>query len=120
MNMFKSGNPNYITNQDKYEQFEDSFNKYDSLEGNITKLGGDLTNYQDSTDPSTFGVLGSLINSAWSVLQLMPTTLNFMGSAFSGLNTVLGIPKWVGTLISLIVVVIIVFAIWAAIFQREL
>jgi len=113
----KDKNPALITD-DTYNQFNDTFNKYDDVSTEVNTLQNTITN--SSTDFGAFGVLNSLISTGWNSLKLIFRSFDFMNDAFNGLTSFFGIPSWVGGMIILIVSVMLIFAIFGAIFQREL
>lgn len=103
---------------DKIEQFNRTFNVLDNVNTEIGNLQDNVESA--STDFGTFGVLNSLISSAWNSLKLLLSSFSFMNSVFYGLNTFFGIPAWIPGLIILLITILIVFAIWSAIFQRDI
>lgn len=107
-----------FTDDDRYNRFNRSFNTLND----VTDSVGELENTVDDadTDFGTFGVLNSLINSAWQGLKLMLSSFTFMDDAFEGMEDVFGIPWWIPAIISLLVTVLILFAIYSAIFQRDI
>jgi hypothetical protein len=70
-------------------------------------------------DPGVFGVLNSLIQSAWQILKLMFSSLAFMTTVWGGLYTIFGVPVWVGALIGSLAIILIGFTIYSAIFQKD-
>jgi hypothetical protein len=117
MTEFSQDDPTFLDN-DKYSTFNSTFNKYDQVTRNVNSL---RTNIEDAdVDYGTFGVLNSLISSGWNTLKLLFTTFSFMNGVFTGLYTIFGVPVWIPALIILLVTVVICFAIYSAIFQREI
>lgn len=114
---FRSVYPSFGTD-DEYDQFNRSFNKLTEVTIQINKLESNI----NSTDPEPglFGFLNSLISSAWNTIKLLFSSFDFMDEAFEGLYTMFGVPKWVGNIIMSLITVIISFAIYTAIFQREI
>lgn len=113
---FHDADPTILDNN-KYTQFNQTFNKVNEVTDSV---GGLQETIQDSdTDFGTFGVLNALISTAWNSLKLIFNSFSFMNSVFGGLYSFFGIPAWVGNLLLLMVSVMIIFAIFAAIFQRE-
>lgn len=107
-----------VTNSTKYAQFNSSFNKLEDVSSNVGELEEGLTGSE--TDFGAFGALNALISSAWQSLVLMFTSFDFMNDVFNGLTSVFGVPAWIPTLVILLVTVMLVFAIYSAIFQKEL
>lgn len=100
-----------------YGQFNRSFNTQDRLLSNTSKLKSDVQDAQP--DQGTFGVLNSLINTAWSGIVFIFTGFGFMDTVFGGLAGVFGIPPFVAGIASLLVVALLVFVIWSAFFQKD-
>lgn len=109
---------NTFANDTTYNQFNSSFN----VLNNITQEVGDLEDsiVNADTDFGAYGVLNALISSAWQTLKLTFTSFAFMDSAFTGLTSFFGVPAWIIGLLALMITVMFVFAIYSAIFQREL
>lgn len=112
-----SVNPSMLTD-DKFQRFNQTFD----VMGDVTEEVDDLETSIKSSDPDQglFGVLNSLINSAWNTLSLIFDSFSFMDGVWEGTNKIFGIPVWVATLISGLVTILFAFAIWSAIFQREI
>lgn len=102
---------------DKFTQFNNTFNKYDTVRDKASDLQSSVVNAD--TDFGAFGVLNSLISSAWNTLKLIFTSFGFMTTVFGGLYSFFGIPSWIGNLIISLVSVVLVFAIFGAIFQKD-
>lgn len=111
--------PTFLSSGDADElgKFNQSFNKLADINESISNIQESIQNAE--TDFGIFGVLNSLINSAWNSLKLLYTTLSFMNSAFSALENIFGIPYWIPMLIILVFVVIIAFGIYKMIFKAE-
>ena len=106
-----------LRDAEKFGKFNSTFNKYN----NITGYGDDLRGSIEDSDSSNneWGVAGSLLLGAWNTLKLMFGSLSFMTSVFGGLYDVFSIPRWVGSLLITLVTIMIAFAIFSAIFQRD-
>jgi hypothetical protein len=98
------------------DEFNTTFNRYDELTSSVGQLQSSLTDSQQ--DWSLLGTFNALIGTAWHGLVLIISSFNFMNLVFAGLG-MFGVPAWVGGLCSLAVVVVLVMAIWAAIFRTE-
>lgn len=116
---YNSYDETYI-DQTKYAEFNSTFNTYNDINEQVGGLQAGIEDAEPGQDYGTLGVLEALISSGWNTLQLMFQSFGFMNDVFDGLSDVFGIPAWVGVLITLIITTILVFAIYAAIFQREL
>lgn len=104
--------------QDSIIQFNRTFNVMDDVTGEVGQLE---TNIEDAdTDFGTFGVLNSLVSSGWQTLKLMFSSFGFMTGVYEGLTSFFGVPAWIPVLIGLLVTVMFAFAIYTAIFQREI
>lgn len=101
-----------------YDDFNKSFDQSSEFYSSVDDLESGITNAD--TDFGVFGVLNSLISSSWQGLTLTLSSFGFMNSIFLGANYLFGIPVWVITLISSLITIVIIFAIWSAIFQRDL
>lgn len=107
-----------FADQDKFQEFNNTFNKMDDVTSNVDSL---QSNIEDAdTDFGTFGVLNSLISSGWQTLKLLFSSFGFMTSAYQGISSFFGLPAWVPIFIGMLVTVMLAFAIYAAIFQREI
>lgn len=102
---------------EKFAQFNKTFNKYDNIRSAGSDLEGTITGAD--TDFGVFGVLNSLISTAWNSLKLVFSSLSFMTTVFGGLYAFFAIPAWVGNLIVTFISISITFAIFAAIFQKD-
>lgn len=105
-------------NSSQVTEFNQTFDKMNDVTSVTSDLRGSIENAD--TDFGAFGVLNSLISSAWQSLRLLFTSLGFMEDAYSGLTSFFGVPAWIPMLLGAIVIVIIAFAIFGAIFQRDL
>lgn len=111
-----SGNVSYI-DTGKQGDFNKSFEQYAKLNSEVGNLKSNVENA--NTDFGIFGVLNSLINSAWQTLRVLISSFNFMDDAYNGLASLFGIPNYVGAILSTLVTIVIVFAIYKAIFKAE-
>jgi len=116
MSGFAVHSPSFINN-DKFKAFNNTFNKYNALDGNVTSMRDNLANSQANT--GVFGMLDSLVNVAWNSLKTIFTTFSFMLTAFTGISAVFGLPVWVGALVATMAVVMIVFSLYSLIFQGK-
>jgi len=100
-----------------YANFNKTFNKQQDIVKNVNDMKDQLT--KAPAEFGVYGVLNSLISTAWNLLQTIFTSFDFMTSMFTSLDEYYGIPTWVGTLVVSIIFTVIIFAILGAIFQRE-
>lgn len=103
---------------EKFSKFNQSFNVVSDVTDEVNALESGITDAD--TDFGTFGVLNSLISSSWQLLRLIRSSFSFMDGVFEGFTEVFGVPGWIPGLAILTVMVIIVFAILGAVFQRRL
>lgn len=115
---FNSKGAGFTADSD-YVRFNKSFNQYDELSGSINTLNSSIAN-QDNPDAGNLGFLNALVGTSWSVLKNIFGTFSFTYNIFSGLGEVFGVPSWAVVIIIGIVVITIVFAIFGAVFQRDL
>ena len=102
---------------DEFLKFNESFNKLEDINKSVSNIRENIEGAD--TDLGIFGVLNSLINSAWNTVGLLFQSLSFMNSAFYALENIFGIPGWVPTLIILVFIIIIAFGIYKMIFKAE-
>lgn len=103
--------------QEKYTSFNSTFNKYNDVQNKSTTLKETIEG-ADTNNP--FGVIAALYNTAWNSLKLLLTNFSFMNDVFQGLNTYFGLPTFVSASLIALVVIIIIFAIIAAVLQGRL
>ncbi len=108
---------NNFINNDKFQNFNKTFNRYQE----VTETGASLEDSIQDAQPekSLFGVLDSLINSAWGAIKSFFSTFSFMSDAFTGLSSVFGLPVWISSLITTLIIVMFAFSIYGLIFQGK-
>ena len=101
-----------IDTENSIGNFSASMNKANEVTTSVNEI-------KDSIDaePGILGWLNALIGSAFQGLKAMFGTLSFMNVVADDAATFFGIPLFLVTLVSLITVVIIAFAIWSAIMR---
>lgn len=104
--------------QDKYNQFNDTFNIMDDVSDRVNDLESSVVSVD--TDPGLWGTLSALTLGVWNSLQLLFSSFGFMDTVFNGFESIFGIPGWIGTMIIAIITVVLVFSIISAILQRDL
>jgi len=109
-----------FVDDDKFSSFKEHFNKTNEITTQVGALQTGVTDAEPGQDYEVSGVLGALIASGWNTLQLLFGSFSFMNDAFQGFHDVFGVPAWVGELVILLITVIFVFAIYTAVFQREI
>lgn len=113
----RASNPTYA-DDDKFTEFNNTFNVYAETSEKIGDLGSGITGAD--SDWGILGVLNGLILAAWQSLKLLITNWAFMNGVFYGLSTLFGVPAWISGLIILAVTTMFVFALYSAFFQRDL
>lgn len=107
-----------MATSDYTADFNSTFNKYQDINETLYSMSDSIQNAE--TDAGLFGVLNALINSAYQYLRLMFQSLGFMNDAFRGLTAFFGVSPFISGTLILLVITVIGFAIYSAIFQREL
>ena len=115
LNTAEGGN---FTSDERFSEFNSTFNIYDDLGTGTTGIKNSIENAPESQF-GVFGVLNSLINTAWQTLKNLFTSFKFVTTGIGGLSTIFGIPVWFTGAIGLLVIVMIAFSIWSAIFQKN-
>lgn len=106
-----------FTENSDYSKLNDTLNKREDLSAQVDSLKDNL---DSDADFGPFGVLNGLINSAWTVIKSFFTSFGFMETVLSDAGDLIGLPGWVVGLGVMVIVVMVVFSIWSAIFQRDL
>lgn len=104
---------------DKYKEFNSTFNTLAEVNSNVNNLQENVEGSDASSGFNIFGVIGSLVNSAWSSLKLIISSFGFMTTAFTGMTTFFGVPAFIPQIIGLVVIVILAFALYKALFLRS-
>lgn len=118
LGIFNANVPDYGSNGSELSDFNETFYKLDDISDTVGELESGITNA--STDFGAFGVLNSLISGAWQTVKLLFNSLSFTKTVFAGLGTFFGVPSFVIRILTLMITAIIAFAIYSAIFQREI
>ena len=103
-----------FTDNVNYTDIVTTFNKTEQIQDEIGGLQDDVEGGENDYDQ--YGVIGSLIENSWSSIRLLGRSFSFMDDVFDGLS-IFGVPAWVTSLITLIISVMIIFAIYSLIFQ---
>jgi len=107
-----------FTDDDAFRDFNQSFHKLDVLRENTEALesNASATANEQSGD---FGFLDALVGKSWNTLTQLGNSIGFIKDSLDGTSKIFGIPSWIPALIGLIITVVLVFAIFSAIFQRD-
>lgn len=97
----------------KIDGFEESFDKADQLNQQMNQTYSAFS--QEDSQAGTLGVIGGLFNIIWNTLKNLPAQVNFLLSIVFSTTQVFGIPTWVYTLVSTVVIIIFIFAIIKAV-----
>lgn len=106
-------------NDPRFSQFNKTFNKYDDLNSEVGGLQSSIEGSGQTEGKAFDNFLTRLINGAWNTLKSLFTGFSFITDILVGLNEMFGIPVWFTSLVSLLIIVMIAFAIWGAIFQTQ-
>jgi len=115
LNQFQDGDSSFITDSEKYAEFNRTFNQYNTINSRVDAIQNSFDGA--SGDIGVLGFLPALIGSAWNTLKLTFSSFSFMTSVFLGMNSIFGVPAWIPSLIIMVIVVIIAYAMYKAIFQ---
>lgn len=118
MGIFNDSNSEF-TSDEKFVEFNRSMNKLGDVTTSVGSLE-DKIGADPEEDRGVLGVLGTLIGGAWNALKTLVNSLSFMGDAFKGLSTTFGVPLWITNLGALLILIITIFALYSALFQREI
>lgn len=116
--LYRADTPSYGTNGTTLTKFNETFYKLDDISNTVGDLESGITN--TTAQFGVFGVLNSLISGSWQTLRLLFNSLSFTTTVFKGLGTFFGVPTFIIKIMGLLLTVIIAFAIYSAIFQREI
>lgn len=105
-------------NDSQTGEFNNTFYIVNNITGDIGNIRGSIES--SDNDFGAFGVLNGLINSAWTSLKLLFGSYDIAQAVFDDAGKFLGIDATIVLLLGSIVLVIIAFAMWSAIFQRDL
>ncbi len=124
MTSFQGENSEFMsdTDEDTFEKFNQTFNVMEDLTTEVDALKTNIEGEEEDAGffKEAFGFLNSLISKSWNTLKLLFTSLSFMNAVFGGLSVVLGFPYFLPILLGMLVTVLIAFAIYSAIFQRDI
>lgn len=122
MSEMRSNSPEaQISNLD---EFNDSFNKYETLQSEVTDLQNSVSTNSTGFFGQTFGAIEGLVSGAYNTLGLVFTSFSFVTSTnpsnpgiLYSMHTRYGVPAWFPILLVSIIIIIIVFSIYKAVFQ---
>jgi len=113
---FNASDPTFTDDSGKhFYDFNKSFSKLDDINESTSSMQKSISDFDQ--DPGLWGMINALVTSAWSGLRSVFTSFSFMNDSFRAISNVFGIPTWVGGLIISIITIIIIFAIYKAIFK---
>ena len=124
INIVSSMNNEYsgFISNDNLKKFK-SLNKTSDLDNQITKFNSTLETIESASDQNnpifaSFGFLGGLVQGVWAVFSNMVESFSFLTSLFGELDDLFGIPQWIISLITSLIVGILIFGIYSLIFNR--
>ena len=122
MGEFNSYDSNYLQGDasgSNFEQFNNSFNQLDEVTDQTNAIK-ETFQPEDDKPISALGALNALVLGSWNVLVGMFGSITFMTNALTGLTNSFGVPAWIMGIIGLLIIILISFSIWSAVFQREI
>lgn len=114
-----------FVDQDRFDSFNRTFNRYNELGDEIDSLQSDITGTTPEGGEDTnwfeeqFGFINSLISTLWNSVKLIFTGLGFMINAVTGLTTVFGFPSWIDSIIGMAISSVMIFVIISLVFQKD-
>jgi len=109
-------------NLNKFGDFNKTFSKMDEItaRSNALETAIDTGTDDEGINAGVFGMLNTLITSAWNGLRGLFGSLEFIKDMFVASPDIFPwIPYFIPTLFGSIITIILVFAIWSAIFQKD-
>ena len=100
------------------DKFNNSVNKLTDVQSAVGDIQGNIEGTEN--DPKGFGILDNLISGAWNTLRLFFNSFGFMNDALKTMTTLFGVPAWISGLVISIIVAALAFAIYSAIFQKDI
>lgn len=113
---FNNKSPVFASDDD-IVKYNSTFNTFDKITTQVDGLKGNIEDADN--DFGLFGVLNSIIGSTWQAVKLFFYSFSFMDDIFYGMSTYFGVPTWVPTLIITLITIMIVFAVWSLVFNRD-
>jgi len=115
----KSEDRTLVSNESvEFVRFNTTFNRMNNLTSSIGGLQSSVN--RTAGDEGLFGVLNSLIQGSWQTLKGTFATFGFMTTVFYSLSDVFPfIPRWVSSLVVLIISTMIIYVIFSAIYQKD-
>lgn len=104
------------------ELIDDELINLTQLESRLNQTRADAETWQDKfTSDNFFVALGSIVLfSLWGIFQLIWSVITSFSSIFlDGMNNVLGVPPLVTGVISAIIIIGLIFAVWKSIKTGE-
>lgn len=117
--MFSSLDENGSFSEDsRFEGFNSSMNQYEDVINSTDTLRSNIEDSEEDVD--RFGMLNSLIQTSWQSLKLIFSSFSVINTILTTIAATIGIPSWAVALLFGIIIVIIAFTIWGAIFQTRM
>ena len=112
-------NNNFI-NETEYKAFNDSFNKMDKLNSDISSLKREVNATTPGDNTGFLSSINSMIKTGFNGVKFMLSSFNIMDSMFDAIPNYLKLGdegKWISTLLKLLLITLILFAIYKLIFR---
>jgi hypothetical protein len=112
-------NTNFI-NETEYEEFSKAFDKQAQLEADIGELRQKVNGTTPGDETGFLGSINSMLKTAFSGVKFMLGSFTVMNSMFDAIPNYLKLGpegKWLSTLLKLLVICLILFAIYKLIFR---
>ena len=101
---------------DFMNNYTSTFDKFDALNESMTGLQRSIS----QPNPGLFGWLDALAGSAYYTMATLFTNFSIIFGVFGSFSTFFHVPVWVGATMIMMVIVVVVFAIFGAIFRTPL
>ena len=117
ISIFGEKNSAYI-NDDMFGTFNTTSNTLmQDINTKVSSINSSIGS--DTVDPGLFGFLDKLVNTGWNTIKLLGDTLSFADKAYYAISDSLGIPSWIMNSIILLIIVVIIFSVLSAVFQKD-
>lgn len=110
----------HFINETEYKDFNDSFNKQDQLESDIGNLAREVNATSPGDSTGFLSSINSMMKTAFSGVKFMLSSFTIMNSMFDAIPNYLKLGdsgKWLSTLLKILLVALILFAIYKLIFR---
>jgi hypothetical protein len=105
-------------NQAEIQKFNSTTNKLEELNTQTNIMTSNIDSGIGET--GTLGMINQLITTAWNTLKNIPTTFVIITETITSMSGLYGIPSWVLGILTSVIGIMILFGIYAAVFQRDI